>query len=129
MYAEKLTELPVPSSGCGDSRVLTDGVELLLEYEYRADKTDWIGGIRFTEIVAYRFRNELHSRGYCSESYEAVAEIKDSLWLSELLRDEPPGIRSARGKRHFAVFLDSNGYLEIIAEAFELLPSRKGLLN
>src|ERR1043165_1277266 len=120
MNAQQITQLSMPDSGCGDTRVVSNGVELLIEYEYRTDRVDWIGSIHFADVVAYRFRNEMHSRGFCSESYNAVAEINDSPWLAELVRIEPTGIRGAKGLKHFAVFLDSNGYLEVIADAFEL---------
>lgn len=119
----------MPDSDCGDTRVVSDGVELLIEYEYRADRVDWIGSVHFTDVVAYRFRNELHSQGFCSESYNAVAEIQDSPLLAELVRNEPPGIRSAKGRKHFAVFLSSNGYFEVLADAFDLPASRRGLLS
>ena len=116
----------MPDSDCGNSRLVSDGVELSLEYEYRADRTDWIGSIHFTNVMAYRFRNEMHSQGYCSESYNSVAEVKDSPWLAELIRNEPIGIHDAADKKHFAVFLSSNGYLEVIADAFAISAPRKG---
>ena len=129
MNAEKLVQLPISGSGCGDIRILSDGVELSVEYEYRADGADWVGAIHFSDCIAYRFHNEMHSKGYCSDGYDAIAEVKSSSWLAELIRDEPTGIRDAIGKKHFAVFLSSNGYLEVIADAFDLPSSRKGLLS
>lgn len=129
MNAKQITQLSMPDSDCGNSRVVSDGVELLIEYEYHADQMDWIGSIHFTDVVAYRFRNEMHSQSFCAESYTAVAEIQDSPWLADLVRNEPPGIRSAKSRKHFAVFLSSNGYFEVIADAFDLPASRKGLLG
>jgi hypothetical protein len=129
MIAEKLAQLPIPASGCGDVRLTSDGVDASVEYEYRADGVDWIGKVQFSDCIAHRFRNEMHSKGYCSESYEAVAVIKDSPWLAELVSGEPTGIRDAVGKKHFAVFLSSNGFFEFIADAFAISPPCKGLLN
>ncbi len=129
MNGQKLVQLSMPDSDCGNSRLVSDGVELLLEYEYRADRIDWIGSIRFTGVMAYQFRNEMHSKGFCSESYNAVAEIKDSPWLARLIRDEPTGICDGKSKKHFAVFLNSNGYIEVIADSFTLPSPRKGLLD
>ena len=129
MTAEKLAQLPVPGSGCGNISVLSDGVELSIEYEYRSDGEDWVGKICFSDCVAHRFRNEMHSKGYCSESYDAVAEVKYSSWLAELIHSEPTGVRDLVGKKHFAAFFSNNGYLEIVANTFTLPSPRKGLLN
>lgn len=129
MNTQKLAQLSMPDSDCGNSRLVSDGAELSLEYEYRADRSDWIGSIHFTGVMAYQFRNEMHSKGFCSESYNAVAEIKDSPWLAGLIRDEPTGIRDGKDKKHFAVFVSNNGYVEVIAESFTLPSPRKGLLS
>ena len=129
MTAEKLAQLPVPGSGCGNICVLSDGVELSVEYEYRADGADWVGKLCFSDCIAHRFRNEMHSKGYCSESYDSVAEVKDSPWFAELIRNEPTGVRDLVDKKHFGVFFSNNGYLEIVADAFTLASPRKGLLN
>ena len=129
MLAKKLFELPVPGSGCGETQIVTDGVECVIRYEFHKDGKDWIGAIKFIGLVAHRFRNEYHSAGYAGEAYDSVAEILDSTWLKELVKLEPAGVRGASGKHHFAVFLSSNGYFEIIADAFETLPAKEGLLS
>lgn len=129
MKAQAIAQLPVPGSGCGNIRVSSDGVELLAEFEYRTDGNDWIGQLRFDDVLAYRFRREMQSKGYCSESFHAVAEVKDSSWLDEVAKNEPSGVHDAADKRHFAVFFSSNGYLEVIAERFDLLPPLSGSLS
>lgn len=129
MSAHSLAQLPIPAAGCGDCRVTSDGVRLVLEYEYRAERVDWIGSIVFSDVIAYQFRDETHSQGYCSESYHAVAEIRDSAWLAGLVRLEPRSVNDCAGKRHLAVFLGAYGYLEVIAEAFVLGEPRLGRLS
>jgi len=45
------------------------------------------------------------------------------------MRNEPKGILgSAKNKHHFAVFLSNNGYLEVIAEGFDVLEPYEGKL-
>lgn len=129
MKSKKLAELPIPQSGCGSIRLVTDGLNLTLEFEYRQQSQDWIGSIGFEEIIAHRFRNEMHSKGYLSDSYESIAEVEDSPWKQELLAMTPTGIADVKKKRHFAVFLSSNGYVEVIASRFVVHESRRGTLE
>ncbi|HYL99228.1 MAG TPA: hypothetical protein VEZ90_09755 [Blastocatellia bacterium] len=129
MEFRRLVELPIPQSGCGDTRVTADGLSLLVEYEYRKDASDLIGGIRFRGLIAYRFRNEFHSGGYPPESYESIAEAVDSPWLEELAELEPASLREAETKHHYAAFLSSNGCLEVAADTFEVIPPRCGVLS
>jgi hypothetical protein len=124
----KVSDLPIPESGCGNSRFTSDGLAALLEYEFRSKGRDRVAGIQFDGVVAHRFRNEMHSRGYSSEAYESVAEINPSTWKQELSSLEPGGIADMQKKHHFAVFLSSNGYFEVLAESFSLVEPREGKL-
>jgi|SRR5690242_9229228 hypothetical protein len=119
MRAQKLTDLLIPQSGCGNTLLVSDGVTVTLQFEYRREGKDWIGLIRFEEVIAYRHRDELHSVGYPSESYESIAEIHNSGWSTEL----------KCSVRHFAVFLTSNGYFEILAKEFSICEPSEGRLQ
>ena len=119
MKTKKLLDLPIPKSGCGNSQFQSDGITVALRFEYRSHGKDFIGVIQFREVVAYRYRDELHSLGYASEAYESVAEIADSEWCKEL---------HFTGK-HIAVFLSSNGYFEFLAESVSLGEAHEGLLT
>lgn len=129
MNARPHLSLSIPESGPGDSRVTFDGSELLLEYEYRNSGRDLIGRLLFEKVVAYRFRNEAHSRGFIPSSYDAVVEVVDSSWLEELVEGVPEGMIGAKGKKHFAIFLSSNGYFEVIADSVQQLSPVEGLLK
>ncbi len=129
MKTNALSQLPIDSAGCGDTRLTTDGLFVTLEFEYRNAGEDWIGGISFGSVVAYRFRSEVYSRGYVPESYEAVAEVIDSSWIQELNGIAPTGISDVLRTRHFAIFLGSNGFFEVLAETFDMLAPRRGLLG
>lgn len=87
-----------------------------------------IGTLRFSGVVAYRFRNELHSAGFSSEAYESLAEIHESEWRDELVSMEPVGISSAKESKHFVAFLSSNGYFEVLADSFKMDEKREGML-
>lgn len=122
-------DLPVPGSGCGDIGVAYRGLDVHVEYEYRAAKTDRIGVLVFRGATAFRFADELHASGFAAGSYDAVVEIEGSAWLAELRAREPSGISGVQGKRHFAVLFSSNGYLEVVAESVSEGEPREGLLE
>ena len=129
MNARPYLSLSMPGSGAGDSRLTCAGSELLLEYEYRSDGRDFIGRLRFWGVAAYRFRNEAHSRGFIPTSYDAVVEVIDSLWFEDVMKGVSEGVSGAKAKKHFALFLSSNGYFEVIADTVELLAPADGFLE
>lgn len=132
MSERMVMELPVTDAGCGSIRIVASSTRLDAQYQYFSESlsADRVGTIRFNGLRAYRFRSEMHSLGFAEGSYDALVEIADSPWRQELLKIEPSGIwGSVEDKRHFAVLFSNNGYLEVIAETFEELPSREGLLE
>ena len=129
MKIEKIVKLPISGSGCGSVKLTSLGVMLLIEFEYHQEGRDRIGSINFEGVTAYRFRDELHSLGYFKGSYDSLVEIQDSDWIKELLHIEPKGFRGVGGKRHYALFLSSNGLFEIIADMHELLLEREGKIR
>jgi hypothetical protein len=124
MTAAKVFDLPISGIGCGEIKIESNGVFL------RVSLTDGIvdaGQLFFDDVTAFRFRDEMHSRGFIAESYDTLFEIQESAWLKELIEIEPEQILgSVVGSRHFVVFLSSNGYLEVIAKTVELRPCKGG---
>ncbi len=131
MSERAVLALPITDAGCGDIRVVATSTRLDAEYQYFSEalNIDRIGIIRFVGLGAYRFRGELQSLGFAEGSYDSLVEIVDSAWCKELLSIEPNGIwGSVATKKHFAVFFSNNGYLEVIADDFQELLPREGLL-
>ena len=128
MTTKRLTNLPIPQSGCGNTRLSCDGLSLSIEFEYRDQGADVIGTIQFEGVLAYRFVNEMHGVGFVSEAYESVAEVRDSEWRQRLAVAAPVGVNDAASARHFAIFLSSNGYFEVLAESFRVGEPRTGCL-
>jgi hypothetical protein len=121
--------LYTPDSGCGDIRVRYENLALVLDYEFRATGNNQVGHLRFVDVVAFRFRDELHSSGFEKGSYDEIVELQKSEWLDQLRSIEPPGFGSLSGKRHFAVLLSNNGYLEVVARDVVAVASTLGLLG
>lgn len=123
-------KLPVGGAGCGDIRLVGNGLELFLEFEFRREGRDLIGSVKFGGLIAHRFFGEMHSQGFVPSSYDNIIEITESAWQKHLFKIEPANMRcGASEKRHYCVFISNNGYLEAIADSCELLDERPGLLN
>ena len=120
--------LPVSGSGIGDICLICSGGKLTIKFEYCCDRKDLIGMLCFYEPIAYRFKNETHSRGFISSSYDCVVEVQDSSWLQELASSTPVHMHGVSDKCHFAVFLSNNGFVEVIAKSVALLTPSEGIL-
>ena len=112
----KVIDLGVGPAGCGGVRISSSGVSLFVKLDYIVARTASSETIVFTDVFAFRFRDELHSQGFCEQAYDTVVELVDSPWQKELLAIEPKGgLLTVAGKHHFAVLFSSCGYLEVIA--------------
>jgi hypothetical protein len=129
MTLKKIVVLPGSGAGCGDAQVIASPPDLKVEFEYSADGKDFIGALMFFGVIAYRFRNEMHSQGYINESYDAVIEVSNSVWLRDIAQEEPKGVRGASEAKHFAVLISNNGYLEVIGNEVQLEAPREGSLS
>jgi len=132
MVVHKLIELPISGSGCANIRIVANGVKLLAQYGFNSvdDGSRQVGQIIFESTISHRFRSTMHSRDYAEGSYDSLVDIESSDYLKWLLEIEPPMIaRSAVDKRHFAIFFSENGYLEVIARSFEVLPFKAGKIS
>lgn len=132
MISKELYKIPIEDTGCvGNIRITTNGVVTFYEYEYWSieSQKDYIGGVKFDWTIAIRFRNELHSSGFCDDSYTTLAEILESDWIQHLYNIESSGIyKSAKNMHHYALFYPDSGYFEVIADSYILLEPREGKL-
>lgn len=112
-----LLDPKIAATGCGHFEIETNGVELRLTFE---TGTASLAEVRFDDVIAFRFRDLMRSAGFPSESFDAIVELRDSEWVRELMRVEPPHIRrSVRDCRHFAMLLSESGYIEVVARVVE----------
>lgn len=125
MKTEMILDLPVVGSGCERVHLSSDGTELQAQVEYLSARHRNTVTVRFEDVVAFQFRDEMHCFGFAVGSYDKVVEVIDSVWAQELLESEPKGILGGmKGKRHFAVLLSNVGYLEVIAENVHTVPPK-----
>lgn len=116
MTYEILHKLDCSDSGCGDIRLTYQEICLLLDYEYRLHGKDQIGHLRFYDVVAFRFRDELHSAGFALDSYDSLVKITNSEWIDQLRSYEPAEVEQVSEKNHYAILISNTGYLEVIAD-------------
>lgn len=77
--------------------------------------------IRFGGAIAMRVLPEPAVPALLVSAYSQVAEIDNSAWLVALGRESSgQGIRLAADARHFAIFFDHFGSLEVIARSCDL---------
>lgn len=121
-------KFPVPSNCICNGVVLTYRKgDALLTYDYHdIDKEDKVfnGGILFKHVVAHRHSSEKFTK-YVEGSYDTLLELTNSDWINELKAYSPDWAEFWKIK-HFAIYLDSYGLYEFIANDFELLDNTLG---
>lgn len=114
-----LFSLPYPSTAAIHGPTLVDQDRgLLLSLICDDNGCERQVGVLFVRPRAFRKREEI----YCTEwhikyTYDTVCEIKESNWVAELRKDAVPEWRDHWVMRHFMVYVDSFGCLEVIAES------------
>jgi hypothetical protein len=78
-------------------------------------------GVLFVKPRAFRKREETYCTGWhVKDAYDTVCEIRESDWVKELRHDATPEWRDSWVMRHFMIYVDSFGCLEVIAESAAL---------
>jgi len=113
-----LFSVPVPSTNFSDDpRIAFDNADLRLEFRYQSK----LGAITFSKVRSFRHRGEPYCTAWHIEgNYDLLAEVHPSDWVDELKQSAPEHQRSSWMMRHFMIYLDSFGCLEVVAEAAEL---------
>ena len=149
MNVRTLVALPASESetGCDFVQFVSDGVTLIVKYVYFYTGKHYVGAIKFKAVIAHRFASEPNTsamivagygplteekklalvRELLGKSGDSIAEIEDSPWVTQIIESAPDHTWPFR-RRHFAMDLSNNGFFEIIADDYKLLPSREGTL-
>ena len=119
MHKQELLVLPFPSTSVVRGPVLcTDGGDLLLSMDFDDDGQKRSASVRFVKQRAFRKRSEIYCTGWhVNDAYDTVCEVKGSDWVAELRNDAVPDWRDRWVMRHFMIYVDSFGCLEVVAES------------
>jgi hypothetical protein len=122
MEKQKLLTLPFPSSGIIHGPLLyTDSSDLILSMEFDDDGEKRPVKLRFVKQRAFRKRGEIYCTGWhVKDVFDTVCEIQGSEWVEELRSTAVPEWRDYWVMRHFMIYVDSFGCLEVIADSITL---------
>jgi hypothetical protein len=112
-----LFSLPYSSTAAIHGPTLVDedrGLLLSLVCDGRERQT----GVLFIKPRALRTRAEIYCTiWHLTDTYDTVCEVKESDWVAELRNDAVPEWRDRWAMRHFIIYADSFGGLEVVAES------------
>lgn len=122
MQKHKLLELSFPSTAAiRDPTSCTDGGDLLLSMEFDDEGRKRSVCLRFVKQRAFRKRSETYCTvWHVNDTYDTVCEVHGSDWVKELREASAPEWRDQWVMRHFMIYVDSFGCLEVIAESAAL---------
>lgn len=126
MQKQKVLELPFPSTAliC-DPLLYIDMADLLLSMSFDDNKNEVSFRLKFLKQRAFRKRSEIYcTEWHIADPYDTVCEIKESDWVAELRNDAVPEWRDYWVMRHFIIYIDSFGCLEVIANSVQLLDGK-----
>jgi hypothetical protein len=122
MSKMSLFTLPCPSTALISEPVLSiDGSDLLLAMDFDDEGKKRSATLRFVKQRAFKERGEIYCTGWhVKDSYDTVCEVKESDWVKELLSAAAPDKRDSWIMRHFMIYIDSFGCLEVVSESVEI---------
>ena len=124
---------PVPSTSIYSGvQLLYPGANAILLFDYyNENNTDTViynSSIKFEMVRAFKH----HSEGFkvINEAYDNLIEIMDSEWVNQLKTiNRHWNMHKLYKLRHFAIYLDSNGLFEFVANDFKVCKKNVGKLE
>lgn len=119
MKKQVVLSLPLPSTAVVRGPSLwTEGADLLLSMVFDDDGRKRAFCLQFVKQRAFRKRSETYCTGWHVKGvYDTVCEVHGSDWVAELRNDAVPEWRDQWAMRHFMIYVDGFGCLEVIAES------------
>jgi hypothetical protein len=115
----KILELPFASTAVVRSPVLsTDGGDLRLFMEFDEEGKTRSVNLRFVKQRAFRKRSETYCTAWhVTDTFDTVCEVQGSDWVQELRSASLPEWRDQWVMRHFMIYVDNFGCVEVVAES------------
>jgi hypothetical protein len=117
MKKQKILVLPFASTAIISEPLLrTDDGDLLLSMSFDDEGEERSVCLRFVKQRAFRKRSET----YCTvwhvvDVFDTVCEVQESDWVNELHMASAPQWREQWIMRHFMIYVDSFGCIEVVA--------------
>lgn len=96
-------------------KIEQNGEDVVLKYDYETDsgEYEWTG-ITFLNTIKYRHTKDSNISEYMMKAYNAVAELKDSVWINEVIPNSNKENTDIQFK-HYLVYFDGYGAYEFIS--------------
>lgn len=97
--------------------------EVVIRYDYEGDDGAEWATVRFSMVLASRFTPDASVSASMVQAYSRLCEIEKSSWRNELsakATERGQGVPAAA--RHFLVYFDHYGCVEILAEGVAIDP-------
>ena len=105
----------------GDPSLRTDGGDLLVSMDFDDAGQRRPACLRFVKQRAFRKRSETYCTSWhVEDTFDTVCEVQESDWVQELCMAAQPEWRDRWVMRHFIIYVDSFGCLEVVAESASL---------
>lgn len=114
--------LPYPSTDIANgTSYRNEGGDLLLSMDFYENNNKHTVNLRFVKERAFRGRSEIYcTTWHIDDVYDTVCEVQGSKWVKELLSDCASGWEDEWVMRHFMIYIDSFGCIEVVAESVEM---------
>lgn len=119
MQKQQVLMLPLPSTSIvRGPAVNTEGGDLLLSMTFDDHGQYRSVCLRLVKQRAFRKRAEIYCTAWhVADAYDTLCEVTGSDWVNELRAASSPEWRDSWVMRHFMLYVDSFGCLEVIAES------------
>jgi hypothetical protein len=119
MLKEKRITLPWPSSGLvGEPTLSADRGDLHLALQLVCAGRKCRARFIFAKQRAFRKRAEIHcTKWHVEDALDTVCEVRNSDWAAELSESTCNAWRNRWVMRHFMIYLEKFGCVEVIAES------------
>jgi hypothetical protein len=123
MKKNPLFSLPYPStSAIAGPSYIEHEKGLAVSLKFDEDGLDKFATILFVKPRAMRQRDEIYcTPWHVDQTYDTVCEVEMSQWVEELRGDAVEEWRNYWVLRHFIVYIDSFGCLEVVSEDVMLI--------
>lgn len=127
--ARTFLELPQSTAECDKGpEVRFRPGQIMVRYDYESETgVTWVT-LRFTSALALKFTPDIATNELMVSAYSKICEIENSSWLRDLKNNAlAQGAEMPDSLRHFLLYFDHYGCVEVIAEnvALENVPRSK----
>lgn len=119
----KLLDLPRSTAQCETGPIIEQSPGLLrVRYDSLVDSDFTWTAVTFSGVVAMQFTTEAAASERFVGAYSQICVIENSEWIDVLRATAAPRHQQIPlSKRHFVIFFDHHGGLDVVADSYDVL--------